>query len=148
MTVKKITASDDLLLGAFGVNNTLSFRVSGASILNNIQVNTSNQMLMTANNVNWLKSDGTTCSVYSDLSVFTNTASATKRLTIESQGTSGAPYLTLKARNTTQGSMYLTNASLYVASETAATPITFQVNNAGTTTQSIQYCLNKGVVLI
>jgi hypothetical protein len=104
-------------------------------------------MLMNLNNANWLKADTSTCSIYSDVSVFTNAASTIKRLTVESQGSGGTPYLTLKARNTTQASLFLTNGAFTVASETANIPTNFTVNNAGTTNTPLQLYGN-GVVNI
>ena len=111
--------------------NTLSFNVNN-NLFNKIQVNTNNQMLMYSNNINWLKSDGELCNIFSDLKVFSNTASAIKRFTIESAGTSGTPYLTLKARSLSQGPLYLTNTALYLASETSGVSMSFTTNNNGT----------------
>ena len=95
--------------------------------------------------VAWLKSDGTTCVMYSDLNVFSNTASAVKRLTVESAGTGGTPYVTLKSRLAAQASLYLTNGGLYMASETSGVPTYFTVNNGGTTVTPLQVYAN-GVV--
>jgi hypothetical protein len=91
-------------------------------------------MLFYSNNINWLRSNGTTSLFYTDVSIFSNAASTVRRLTVESQGTSSTPIITLKAQNTTQGSIYLNGTTMYIASETNGVPITFQVNNASGTT--------------
>jgi hypothetical protein len=94
-----------------------------------------------------MRSDGAATNIYTDASVFTNTASAVRRLTVESQGSGGTPYVTLKARNTTQASMYLTNGGFYIASETSGVGLNLQVNNGGTTITPLQ-CYANGVTTV
>jgi hypothetical protein len=101
-------------------------------------------MALNANNVNFLRSDGSTTNVYTDMSIFTNTASATRRLTIESQGASGTPYLTLKARNTSQASLSLTNSTLTLATETTGVAFQIQVVDDASATQTPVRVSSKG----
>ena len=143
MTCQQITANGDLIFGSYAQVNTLRFNC-GNNSYNRIVVDPFNSYIMYfySNNTNWLRSDGTTTIFYSDVNIFTNSASGVKRLTVESQGTSGTPYITLKARNTSQASLYLTNTAFNVASETSGVPITFQTNNAGTTISPVSIYAN------
>jgi len=75
-----------------------------------------------------MRSDGSLTHIYTDLNVFTNTASATRRLTVESQGTSGTPYITLKARNVAQASLFLTNSTFTVSADTTGVSLRYQTN--------------------
>jgi hypothetical protein len=85
--------------------------------------------------------------MYSDFNIFTNTANATKRLTVESAGTSGTPSITLKSSSTSQGSISLSSTIMTVASETSGVPINFTVNNGGTTITPLSIYSN-GVVRV
>ena len=98
-----------------------------------IQAYPGNVLAFYANNVNFLQSNGITSTCYTDLTVFSNTASATPTLTVESQGAGGTPYLLLKARNTSQGSLTLTDSVLTLGADTSGVAVQFRVNDAGTT---------------
>ena len=144
ITTQQITATGDLIFGSFGQLNTLRFN-TGNDLFNLIQVSSTNQMSLTANNINFLKSDGALTNIYTNVNIFSNTANVTRRLTIDSAGASGTSILTLKARSLTQASLFLTNAALTLASETAAVPITFQTNSSGTVLTPLQIYANGGV---
>ena len=120
-------ASGDISIGATGAINTLRFAGEPASI----QV-FGTSMTLSSNNVGFLRSNGVATSCFTDLAVFSNVASATPSLTVESQGSGGTPYINLKARNTTQASLSLTNSLLTMQAETDGVAIQFKVNDAGT----------------
>jgi len=127
LSCKQITADGDLIFGSPGVTSTLRFNAM-ANALNTIQVNTSQQMNFNSQGTNWMRSDGSLTQIYTDLNVFTNTASAIRRLTVESQGTSGTPYITLKARNIAQASLFLTNSTFTVSADTTGVSLRYQTN--------------------
>jgi len=128
LSCKALTTNGDVTLGIASQTNTLKFNGGGANY-NRIVSTASNQISLYANNQNVWVADGTTFNIYSDISCYSNTASAVKRLTVESAGTGGTPYITLKSRGTTTASLSLTPSSLNVTSESSGVPITFQTNN-------------------
>jgi hypothetical protein len=104
-------------------------------------------MTLTANTVNFLRSNGVATNCFTDLAVFSNVANATPTLTVEAQGAGATPFISLKARNTTQASLSLTNSLLTLAADTDAVAIQFRVLD-GTTQRIPMAVTSKGYVFV
>lgn len=156
------TSLATLTTGVANINATIPSLVSNSTLTSNLSSyiplttynNTISSMLVSnANNISTLTNnttnisyDATTTTTYLNSSnIYSTTSNAIKRLTLESTNAGGTPYLTFKARNNYQSSIYQGGFGMYIAAETSNQPINFMVNNGTTNLTALKIYAN-GVI--